>query len=147
MDAFHGRVLIGPNEHAAPLDYGIHRAVGGDHDLPNPGDLRCAALAACLDSTLRTITEHLGVNLTRLEVAVEAEVDVRGTLLVDRAVPVGFQRMQCHVDLAVDEATAEPLVRKLLQAAEHSCVNLQTLRASVPVSSRWIAGEPAPSCS
>jgi uncharacterized OsmC-like protein len=51
----------------------------------------CAALAACLDSTIRIIADHLDVTLSSLEVGVTAEVDVRGTLLMDRKVPGGFQ--------------------------------------------------------
>jgi uncharacterized OsmC-like protein len=70
---------------------GIHHAVGGYHDAPNPGDLLCAALASCLDSTLRIIAARLGVRLVALEVDVTADVDVRGTLMLDRAVPVGLR--------------------------------------------------------
>lgn len=36
------------NSGDAPLQFGIHRAIGGFHDYPNPGDLLNAALAACL---------------------------------------------------------------------------------------------------
>lgn len=132
-DPFHGEVVAGPPEHGTAVRFGIHRAVGGDHDLPNPGDLLCAALGACLDSVIRMIADRLGVRVARLEVGVEADVDVRGTLLVDRAVPVGFQEMRCAIDLEVAEDTPPSLVEKLLAAAEHSCVNLQTLRAGVSV--------------
>ena len=76
-DPFHGAV-IPANNAGAPLCFGIHRAVGGDHDYPNPGDLLSAALAACFDSTLRMVADHLGVRLRSLEVEVEAECDVRG---------------------------------------------------------------------
>ena len=51
---------------------------------------------ACFDSTLRMIDEHLGLRLESLEVKVDAECDVRGCLLVERTVPVGFQRMRCR---------------------------------------------------
>lgn len=97
-DAFHGAV-IPDNSGGAPLCFGIHRAVGGDHDYPNPGDLLSAALAACFDSTLRMVADHLGVRLQFVEVKVEVECDVRGCLMVERSVPVGFQRMRCNVRL------------------------------------------------
>ncbi len=29
---------------------GVHAAAGGKHDAPTPGDILCAALAACQDS-------------------------------------------------------------------------------------------------
>lgn len=132
-DPFHGHVVAGSKEFGMVWPFGIHSAIGGDHDQPNPGDLLCAALATCLDSTIRIIANRLRVTLTALEVEVSADVDVRGTLVVDRDVPVGFQAMRCHVNIQPAEDTSPKLLKKLLAAAEYSCVNLQTLRAGVSV--------------
>lgn len=131
-DPFHGDLVPGDG-YDALWSFGIHRAVGGLHDAPNPGDILCSALAACLDSTLRMIADRLGIELETLEVEVTAEVDVRGTLAVDPEVPVGFQSMRCSMALGVPEATDPEAVGRFLQAAEHSCVVLQTLRGGVPV--------------
>lgn len=132
-DPFHGTVHPGSRDNGVAWQFGIHRAVGGYHDAPNPGDVLSAALAACLDSTLRIIANRMGVSLTSLEVEVVADIDVRGTLLVDRNVPVGFQKMQCRANIQVAEGTDSRLMEKLSAAAEHSCVVLQTLRSGVPV--------------
>jgi len=131
-DPFHG-VVVPANGTDALLQFGIHRAVGGFHDYPNPGDLLSAALAACFDSTLRMIAEHLGIRLEALEVKVDAECDVRGCLMVERAVPVGFQRMRCGVRLQTKDHVDEETIKMLLGAAEHSCVVMQTLRNGVAV--------------
>ena len=40
---------------------GIHTAVGGNCDFPNPGELLSAALAGCLDTTVRIIANRLGI--------------------------------------------------------------------------------------
>ncbi len=139
-DPFHGSV-VPANAGGEPIGFGIHRAVGGDHDLPNPGDLLCAALAACLDSTLRMIADHLAIELESLQVKVTAECDVRGCLLVERGVPVGFQRMRCSVNLRPrGEVKAEKL-QMLLTAAENSCVVLQTLRGGVVVQTEFEAAD------
>jgi uncharacterized OsmC-like protein len=82
------------------------------------------------------IADRLGITLTWLEVDVTADVDVRGTLLVDRTVPVGFQAMRCDVDLRAADGTDAKLLSRLLTAAEHSCVVLQTLRSGVPIETR-----------
>lgn len=132
-DPFHGHIVPGSKNYGMTWPFGIHAAVGGDHDGPNPGDLLCAALAACLDSTIRIIAERLHITLTSLVVTATAEVDVRGTLMVDRTVPVGFQRIQCHVDIAAAEGTDPDMIDKLLTASERSCVNLQTLRSGVAI--------------
>jgi uncharacterized OsmC-like protein len=134
-DPFHGAV-IPANNAGAPMCFGIHRAVGGDHDYPNPGDLLSAALAACLDSTLRMLADHLGVRLQSLEVKVEAECDVRGCLLVERSVPVGFQKMRCSVRLQPEGQVEPERLQTLLGAAEGSCVVLQTLRNGVTVTAQ-----------
>jgi uncharacterized OsmC-like protein len=132
-DPFHGQAVAGSQNYGVVWPFGIHTAVGGYHDAPNPGDLLCTALAICLDSTLRIIAERLGVQLLSLEVDVTGDIDVRGTLQVDRTVPVGFQQMRCAVSLEPAPGTDPELLRKLLAASERSCVNLQTLRAGVPV--------------
>ena len=136
MVAFHGYVVPGSEDYGVVWPFGIHRAVAGDHDAPNPGDMLCAALAACLDSSIRMIADRLGVTLRAGEVAVTTNVNVRGTLVVDRNVPVGFQRMRCEVNLQAVEGTDAELIEKLVAASEHSCVNLQTLRSGVPVETR-----------
>jgi uncharacterized OsmC-like protein len=132
-DPFHGRVVPGSVEYGVEWPFGIHRAVGGYHDAPNPGDMLCAALATCVESTIHMIADRLAVRLESVEVETTANVDVRGTLIVDKSVPVGFQSMRCRVRLKPAAGTDPGLVEKLFAAAEHSCVNLQTLRAGVPV--------------
>jgi uncharacterized OsmC-like protein len=136
-DPFHGSVVPGSKEYGIVWPFSIHHAVGGYHDGPNPGDLLCAALAACLDSTIRIIANLLGVILTSLEVDVTADVDVRGRLTVNRTVPVGFQTMRCHVTIQAAEGTNPKLMEKLLAASEYSCVTLQTLRSGVSVETRF----------
>lgn len=147
LDPFHGLVQIGTS---APVrfSYGIHRAVGGDHDLPNPGDLLCAALAACLDATLRMVADRFGVTVQELTVTVSADVDVRGTLAVRHDVPVGFQAMHCRVDLAVPADTNHDSLEAVKVWSERSCVNLQTLRRGVDIDTVFrVRTEPdAPEC-
>jgi uncharacterized OsmC-like protein len=141
-DPFHGYVSPGSKDYGIVWPFSIHSAVGGYHDGPNPGDLLCAALATCLDSTIRMIANRLHITLSALEVDVTADVDVRGTLLVDRQVPVGFQKMRCHVDFQATPGTDPKLLEKLMAAAEHSCVNLQTLRSGVAVETSFHGSEP-----
>ncbi|MFP4538405.1 MAG: OsmC family protein [Dichotomicrobium sp.] len=133
-DPFHGTVVIGDDQLA--LGFGIHRAVGGDHDASNPGDILCAALAACLDSTLRMTAARMGVALEALEVQVRAIADVRGCLLVDRDVPAGFQRIDIEVGIKAAEGVDPAQISMLTSAAERCCVVLQTLRSDLPVGTR-----------
>ncbi|WP_334442515.1 OsmC family protein [Bradyrhizobium sp. AZCC 1610] len=119
------------------LDFGIHRAIGGDHDLQNPGDMLCAALAACLDSTLRMIAVRMGIALKTLAVEVRAFADVRGCLVVDRQVPVGFQRIDVDVLIEAEGNTDPAQISRLTSVAERCCVVLQTLRGDIAVDTRF----------
>lgn len=119
------------------LPVGVHRALGGPHDAPTPGDILCAALAACQESAIRMVANLLGITLESLSVTVTADVDVRGALMVDRVVPVGFQAMQCAVQMRVKADTRPDLVRRLKAHAERSCVVLQTLQHPPPIELRF----------
>ena len=122
------------------LPVGVHQAVGGPHDAPTPGDILCAALAACQDSTLRMIANILGIQLDYLKVAVSANVDVRGTLAMSRLVPVGFQSIDCDVQFKAKPGTPDALLKKLQAAALESCVIQQTLKNPPPVKTDFNAG-------
>ncbi len=135
-DPFHATVAPGEDQ-GASWRIGIHRVVGGYHDLPNPGDILCAALASCLHSTLRIIADRLEIPIVSLEVSTRAELDARGTLLVDRNVPVGFQQIKCQIRLKPAANVPLEKVKMLQEAAEYSCVVLQTLRNGVPVQTQF----------
>ncbi|MGB5546591.1 MAG: OsmC family protein [Polyangiales bacterium] len=131
-DPLHSEVELGLG-YGVKVPVGVHRALGGLHDFPNPGDILCSALAACADSTLRQIAGQLDVEITKLTVTVAGDIDVRGTLCVSKETPVGFQQMSVRVDLELAPGTMPKLEAKLLAAAEHCCVVLRTLRNGVPV--------------
>jgi len=133
-DPFHSELEVGLGYEGMNLSVGVHRALGGLHDLPNPGDILCAALAVCADSTLRQIAGQLKVDIEKLSVTVKGDVDVRGTLCVSTDVPVGFQQMRVFVDLELAADTPPKKREKLVAATEYCCVVLQTLRNGVPVS-------------
>lgn len=134
-DPFHGDVTFGDS--GSSLRFGIHGAVGGDHDAPNPGDILCAALASCLDSTLRMIAARSGVRLRTLEVDVRAVADVRGCLMVDRQADVGFQRIVIDVLITPEDGVDATSIEDLTSVAERCCVVLQTLRGDVSVETRF----------
>jgi len=131
-DPFHSTVQPMPGC-GAKLPVGVHRGVGGLHDAPTPGDILCAALAACQDSTVRLVANLLGVELEFLEVNVTAEVDLRGSMAVEKNVSVGFQSMRCNVRLRAKEGTKPELLEKLSVAAERCGVVLQTFRNPPPI--------------
>ncbi len=136
-DPFHSRV--------EPMDgcgvsvsVGVHAAIGGKHDAPTPGDLLCAALAACQDSAIRMVANLMNIELLDLEVKVLATADVRGTLMMDRNVPVGFQAMKCEVKMKVKEGTQPRQLERLQVVAKECCVVQQTLKSPPVVKTTFL---------
>jgi uncharacterized OsmC-like protein len=136
-----GSVQIGAPGFGVTVPVGVHRGVGGRHDLPVPGDILCAALVACVDTTIRILSNNLRVPLASLEVEVQADCDLRGTLLVDPSVRVGFNAMRVSVKAVPGPGVASKQVEGLVQMAEKCCVVLQTLKNSVDVAFQLDAGE------
>ncbi len=130
-DPFHTKVLMN-SELQTPMQTGLHRAVGGEHDFPNPGDILCAALASCMDSTIRMIAERLEIDLFHTKVLVEATADVRGTLQFERSVQVGFQKLNLEVELGANNV-GEKILKTLFNASKKSCVVYQTLKPGIPI--------------
>ena len=121
----------------------IDDTVGGFDDLPNPGHLLCAALAACMDSTVPMIADRLGVRIERLEVEVNGDADVRGCLGVSRSVRPGFRQMQCRLALELDPGVDPQAGAMLVQQAEKLCVTLDTIRNGTPIAVDFEVTHPA----
>jgi len=126
-DTLYTQVTPGAYGHA-PIAVGVHERVGGNHDYANPGEILCAAIAACYDSCVRMISCRLGIELQALSVKVAGHVDVRGTLKLDPGVPVGFQDFTLMVSIDAGPGIPETTVKAILKAAEESCVVMQTIR-------------------
>lgn len=138
LDPLHTWVEVGSG-HAVRLPVAVHHAVGGLSDVPVPGDILCAALASCTDSSLRVVANALEVELYSLAVEAVGEVDVRGALYVSPEVPVGFQRFHVKVHLRAAPGTDPGRLERVLASAEHSCVVIQTLRTGLPVTVEYDA--------
>jgi uncharacterized OsmC-like protein len=105
---------------------GMHPGTGGTGWELCSGDMLLQALAACAGVTLNAVATALGVKLTSGKVIAEGDLDFRGTLGVDKTVPVGFRQIRLRFSVAT-EASPEQ-VEKLLQLTERYCVVYQTLR-------------------
>jgi uncharacterized OsmC-like protein len=116
---------------------GLHPATGGDGSLLCSGDMLLEALVACAGVTLRAVATSLGIDVRSGTVRAEGDLDVRGTLGVDRTAPVGFRAIRLSFDLDTD-ADSEQL-ETLKRLTERYCVVFQTL-ASAPLISTSILG-------
>ena len=95
-------------------------SVGGKGSAPSPGWLFRAALASCDATLIAMRAAAQGIQLSRLEVAVDSESDDRGILGIDEAVPAGPLRIRVRVRLASPDASDAEL-RKIVDWGERHC--------------------------
>jgi len=112
----------------------LHEGAGGPGAAACSGDLLLGALAACSQLTAQAVAENFGVDV---DISVEAsgDLDLRGTLGIDRDVPVGFDDLQLDVTVDGDiDAETEAALEKY---TERYCVVYQTLVDPPTVETRW----------
>jgi len=84
-------------QHGEQVSTDMSPALGGTGSGPNPGWLLRAAMASCHATVIAMRAAHTGVVLTRLEVTVSSESDVRGMLGTDDGVSAGLSGLRTHV--------------------------------------------------
>ncbi|KRC66430.1 peroxiredoxin [Aeromicrobium sp. Root236] len=107
---------------------GLHPAAGGDGTQLCSGDMLLEALVGCAGVTLSAVAMSLGIEVRGGVVRAEGDLDFRGTLAVDREVPVGFTDIRLSFELDTD-ANAEQLAT-LERLTERYCVVLQTIKVA-----------------
>lgn len=113
-----------------------HAGVGGTGAAACSGDLLLGALAACAQVTCQMVAEAMGIETERIEVTVEGEMDLAGTLGLSKRVPVGFERIRTRFDVAAPGASEEQL-DNLRRKTEQYCVVFQTLVDPPELRTEW----------
>lgn len=103
-----------------------HAGVGGAGTGACSGDLLLGALAACAQVTCQMVATAMEIPTERIAVTVEGDLDLRGTLGLDRDAPVGFDAIRLRFEIDAPDATAEQR-HALQEKTERYCVVLQTL--------------------
>jgi uncharacterized OsmC-like protein len=114
-----------------------HKGVGGAGAGACSGDLLLGALAACAQITCQMVAAAMGIPTERIEVTVEGDLDLRGTLGIAKDVPVGFESIRLDFDVAAPMATPEQL-RGLREKTEQYCVVMQTLMRPPRLQTEWV---------
>ena len=116
-----------------------HGGVGGAGTAACSGDLLLGALAACAQLTCQMVATSLGLPVDGIEVIVEGDLDLRGTLGVAKEVPAGFEAIRVSFDVKAPEATGEQLAA-LAEKTERYCTVFQTLVQPPPIRTDWRTG-------
>jgi uncharacterized OsmC-like protein len=78
------------------------------------------------------VATAIGIEAERIEVVVDGDLDLRGTLGVDREVPAGFAAIRVRFEV---DAPGEPQERidSLIEKTERYCTVLRTLLEPPPI--------------
>jgi uncharacterized OsmC-like protein len=113
-----------------------HTGVGGAGTAACSGDLLLGALAACAQLTCQLVATAMGIQTKRIEVTVDGDMDLSGTLGISKEVPVGFEAIRVQFKVDAPQATPEQL-QALQDKTEQYCVVLQTMLRPPKIESDW----------
>ena len=82
-----------------------HSGIGGPGTSACSGDLLLGALAACAQLTCQMVATAMGIPTNHIEVKVEGDLDLRGTLGISKEVPVGFETIRVSFEIDAPDAT------------------------------------------
>jgi uncharacterized OsmC-like protein len=105
---------------------GLHLSTGGSGELACSADMLLEAVVACAGVTLRAVATASGVTIRGGRVIAEGTWDARGTLGIDRSVPIGLTDIALRFEIDSDADPAK--LERMIQTTERYCVILQTLR-------------------
>src|SRR5919107_1109823 len=97
-----------------------HPGVGGAGTGACSGDLLLGALAACAQLTCQMVATAMGVPVRDIRVKVDGDLDLRGTLGIDKEVGAGFEAIRVRFEVDAPEATPGQL-EALIEKTERYC--------------------------
>ena len=82
------------------------------------------------------VAAAMGIATERVQVTVEGDLDLVGTLGISKDAPVGFERIRTRFEVEAPDATSEQL-DGLMRRTERYCVVLQTLLHPPEIRADW----------
>ena len=113
---------------------GLHPKAGGDGSAACSGDMLPQPLVACSGVTFAAVATAMGLSIQTARIEAVGKMDFRGTLGVDRSVPVGLTDI--GLNFVIESSEPAEKIEKLIQLTERYCVVLQTLTQGVRVTSQ-----------
>lgn len=108
----------------------------GTNEFANPQEYLMAATNACMMVGYATVAAVMGVTLTKLELEMTGDINLRGFLDLDRTVPPGYERMHYTVRIA-GEGTQEQF-QKMHEVVQRTSPNYYNISHPVELTSDLI---------
>jgi uncharacterized OsmC-like protein len=82
------------------------------------------------------VAAAMGIPTEGIDVTVEGDLDLQGTLGISKEAPVGFENIRVIFDVRAPQATKEQL-SALQEKTEQYCVVMQTMQHPPKIDPRW----------
>ncbi|MEQ8791164.1 MAG: OsmC family protein [Pirellulaceae bacterium] len=108
----------------------------GTNQFANPQEYLLAATNACMMVGYATVAAVMGVTLTRLELEITGDIDLRGFLDIDRSVPPGYERLHYTVHIAGDGTQQQ--FEKMHEVVQRTSPNYYNIAHPIELTSELI---------
>jgi len=116
-------------DHAMIIDE--PQSIGGTDMGPRPVEVVLAALGSCQEITYRAYATAMGIEIDRISVDLEGDIDFRGFFAVDESVRPGYDKIRATVTIESDAPASD--IDKLREVVNGHCPVLDILSNPVPV--------------
>jgi uncharacterized OsmC-like protein len=110
---------------------------GGSNIAANPVEYSLAALGSCQAITYRVWAAQLGIQLDKVEISIDGDIDLRGFFGIDERIRAGFNAVRVNVSLSGPEPAAR--YEELAAAVDAHCPVLDLFRNPVPVERKLVS--------
>jgi uncharacterized OsmC-like protein len=101
----------------------------GGNTAPNPQELLMAALNACLSVGYAANAAAMGIQLEKLEIETEGQLDLRGFLGLDSTVKPGYEEI--HYTVVVKSSAPQQKLEELHQSIMKTSPNFSNFATSI----------------
>ncbi len=108
----------------------------GSNQFANPQEYLLAATNACMMVGYATVASVMGVKLSKLELEITGDIDLRGFLDIDSSVARGYEHLHYTVRIAGD-GTAEQF-EKMHEVVQRTSPNYHNITRPVEMSSELV---------
>ena len=105
-------------------------SLGGTDDGPNPVEYLIGAWAGCLNVVVHTVGEERGIDLERVAIDIEGDLDPRKFLGIDEDPRAGYREINARIEVESD--ADEEALEALAAEVEERCPVGDNIENSTP---------------
>jgi uncharacterized OsmC-like protein len=110
----------------------------GTNQYANPQEYLLAATNACMMVGYATVAAVMGVTLTKLELEISGDIDLRGFLDIDATVARGYEQIHYTVQIAGDGTHAQ--FEKMHEVVQRTSPNYYNMSQPIRLTSALVIG-------